>query len=140
MSVSLHRTFNVFSLCCDPFRLFATSIRKWTRHLTDFPTSRLETPDWQVDCCTVLTEIYGHLCISDMAVKTALIDTGPRPFCLQCSAPWGALCDASNAVSRGNLISDILIDTHVHLAAGNLTSAEWLVAGTTRGGLRNARR
>ena len=65
-------------------RLFATSIRKWTRHLTDFPTSRFQTPDWQVDCRTVLTEIYGHLCISDMAVKTALIDTGPRPFCLQC--------------------------------------------------------
>ena len=25
----------------------------------------------------------------DMVVKTALIDTGPRPFCLQCSTPWG---------------------------------------------------
>ena len=31
-------------------RLFATSIRKWNRHLTDFPTSRFQTPDWQVDC------------------------------------------------------------------------------------------
>ena len=121
-------------------RLFATNIQKWTRHLTDFPTSRFQTPDWQVDCRTVLTEIYGHLCISDMAVKTALIYTGPQPFCLQCSAPWGALCDTSNAVPRGNLISDILIDMRVHLVVGKLTSAEWLVPGTTRGGLRNARR
>ena len=70
-------------------RLFATSIRKWTRHLTDFPTSRFQTPDWQVKCRAVLTEIYSHLCLSDMAFKTALIDTGPRPFCLQCSAPCG---------------------------------------------------
>ena len=116
-------------------RLFATSIRKWTRHLTDFPTSRFQTPDWQVDCCTVLTEIYGHLCISDMA---ALIDMGPRPFCLQCSVPWGAVCDALNAVSRGNLISDILIDTCIHLVAGKLTLAEWLAPGAKRGGLRNA--
>ena len=64
-------------------RLFATSIRKWTRHLTEFLTSRFQTPDWQVDCRAVLTEIYGHICINDMAVKTALIDTGPRPFTLQ---------------------------------------------------------
>ena len=52
----------------------------------------------------------------------------------------GALCDTSNTVSRGNLISDILIETHVHLAAGKLTSAEWLAPGATRGGLRNAAR
>ena len=25
---------------------FATSIRKWSRHLTDFPTTRFQTPDW----------------------------------------------------------------------------------------------
>ena len=121
-------------------RLFATSIRKWTRHLTEFPTSRFQTPDWQVDCRAVLTEIYGHLCINDMAVKTALIDTGLRPFTLQCSAPWGALCDTSNTVSCGNLISDILIDTRVQLAAGKLTSAEWLAPGATRGGLKHAAR
>ena len=72
-------------------KLFATSIRKWTRHLTDFPTSRFQTPNWLEDYLTVLTEIYGHLCISDMAVKTALIDTGPGPFCLQCQAPWGGI-------------------------------------------------
>ena len=80
-----------------------------------------------------------HQCLNDMAVKTALIDMGPQPFTLHCSAPWGALCDTSNTVSRGNLdVSDILIDTRVHLAAGKLTSAEWLAPGATRGGLRHA--
>ena len=54
-------------------RLFATSVRKWTRPLTDFPTSRSQTPDWQEECRTVLTEIYSHLCLSDMTIKTALI-------------------------------------------------------------------
>ena len=68
-------------------RLFATSVRKWTRHLTDFPTSRFQTPDWQVECRTMLTEIYSHLCLCDMAVKTAFIDTGPRPFCFQYFSP-----------------------------------------------------
>ena len=108
-------------------RLFATSVRKWTRHLTDFPTSRFQTPDWQVECRAVLAEIYSHLCLSDMAVKTALIDTGPRPFCLQCSTPWGGLCDTASAISRGNLINHILIDTRVQLTAGKLRSAAALM-------------
>ena len=70
-------------------RLFATSVRKWTRHLTEFPTGRFQTPGWQTACHAVLAEIYSHLCLSDKAVSAALIDTGPRPFCLQCPAPWG---------------------------------------------------
>ena len=61
---------------------FANSIRKWVKHLTDFPTPRLQMPEWQVQCRSVLAEIYGHLCLTDMAVKTALIDSGPRPFTL----------------------------------------------------------
>ena len=32
----------------------------------------------------------------------------------------GGLCDAANAVSRGNLINDVLIDTRVQLTAGTL--------------------
>ena len=119
-------------------RLFATSVRKWTRHLTDFPTSRFQTPDWQVECCTVLAEIYSHQCLSDMAVKTTLIDTGPRPFCLQCSAPWGDYV-TQRALFRAE-INDILIDTRVQLSAGKLRSAAWLVPETLRGGLRNTRR
>ena len=68
---------------------FATRIRKWSKHLTDFPTARFLTPDWQSQCRSVLMDIYGHLCLTDVAVKTALVDTGPRPFSLRYSAPWG---------------------------------------------------
>ena len=114
---------------------FATSIRKWAKHLTDFPTARFLTPDWLSQCCSVLIDIFGYPCLTDLAVKMALVDTGPRPFSLRCSAPWGAFCDTAAAISRGNLISDILIETRVHLAAGRLTSAEWLMPGATRGGL-----
>ena len=117
---------------------FATSIMKWSKHLTDFPTPRFQTPDWQSQCRSVLLEIYGHLCLTDVAVKTALVDTGPRPFSLRCSAPWGALCDSAVVVSRGNLISDILIETRIHLAAGRQASSEWLMPGALRSGLRNA--
>ena len=119
-------------------KLFATSIRKWSRHLTDFPTNRFQTPDWQVLCRTVLSEIYSHLCLTDASFKTALIDTGPRPFDLQCLEGGGGFCDTPGA--RGTLVSDILIEAHVGLVAGRLTSAEWLRPTATRGGLRDAPR
>ena len=103
-------------------KTFANGIRKWVKHLTDFPTPRFQTPDWQVQCRSVLTEIYSHLCLTDMAVKTALIDSGPRPFTLHCFAPWGALHGDSSTALHGNLISDILVEMRVHLVAGKLTS------------------
>ena len=68
---------------------FATSVRKWSSHLTDFPTDRFNTHDWQVQCRSVLKDIYGHLCLTDVSVMRALVDTGPRPFVLSCSKPWG---------------------------------------------------
>ena len=117
---------------------FATSVRKWSRHLTDFPTDRFQTHDWQVQCRSVLKEIYSHLCLTDVSVKTALVDTGPRPFVLQCSTPWGGLYDIPGV--RGSLVSEILIEACVDLAAGRLTSAEWLQPTAMRGGLRNAAR
>ena len=73
----------------NDLKSFATSVRKWSRHLTDFPTDRFQTHDWQVQCRSVLKEIYSHLCLTDEYVKTALVDTGPRPFVLKCSTPWG---------------------------------------------------
>ena len=92
-------------------KTFVNSIRKWVKHLADFPTPRFQTPEWQVQCRSVLAEIYGHLCLTDMAVKTALINSGPRPFTLFCLAPWGALHDVSSTALRDNLISDILVET-----------------------------
>ena len=85
----------------------------------------------------MLSEIYSHLCLTDAAVKTALVDTGPMPFDLQCSTPWGGFHDTPGA--RGNLVSDILIEARVGLVAGRLTRAEWLRPTATCGGLRDAR-
>ena len=120
-------------------KTFANGIRKWVKHLTDFPTPRFQTPEWQVQCRSVLAEIYGHLCLTDMAAKTALIDSGPRPFTLRCLAPWRALHDVSSTALRGDLVSDILVETCVHLVVGKLTSSSaWLQPGDTRTGLRNA--
>ena len=121
-------------------KTFANGIRKSVKHLTDFPTPRFQTPDWQVQCRSVLTEIYGHLCLTDLAVKTALIDSGPRPFTLHCSAPWGALHGDSSTALRDNLISDILVETCVHFVVGKLTSSSWLQPGYARTGLRQAAR
>ena len=53
------------------FALLPTSGSEETGIITDFPTSHFQIPNWLEDCCTVLTEIYGHLCINNMAVKTA---------------------------------------------------------------------
>ena len=121
-------------------KTFANGIRKWVKHLTDFPTPRFQTPDWQVQCRSVLTEIYGHLCLNELAVKTALIDSGPQPFTLHCSAPWGALYGDSSTALSGNLISDILVETRVHFVAGKLTSSSWLQPRYARMGLRQAAR
>ena len=54
-------------------KTFANAIRKWAKPLTAFPTSRFQTPDWQVQCRSVLRDINSHLCLTDMAVKTALL-------------------------------------------------------------------
>ena len=67
----------------------ATGIRKWLKHLVDFPAPKCKTFDWQQQWRSVLMDIYGHLCLIDMAFKTALIESGPRPFTLNCSKPWG---------------------------------------------------
>ena len=122
----------------NDLKLFATSVRKWSRHLIDFPIDRFNTCDWQVHCQSVLKEIYGHLCLADFTVKKALSDSGRRPFVLQCSTPWGGFGDILNV--HGMIVNNALIETRVDLAAGRLTAAEWLQPIGTRGGLRNAAR
>ena len=69
-------------------KTLATTVHKWARPLTAFPTSRFQTPDWQLQCRSVLRDIYSHLCLTDMAVKTALLESGPRPFSLSCLPLW----------------------------------------------------
>ena len=115
----------------NDLKLFATSVRKWSRHLTDFPIDRFNTHNWQVQCRSMLKYIYSHLCLTDVAVREALIDTGPRPFVLNCHTSWGGLCD---------IVNNVLIEARVDLAAGRLASVEWLQPAATHGGLRNAAR
>ena len=115
----------------NDLKLLATSIWKWSRHLTDFPIDRFITHDWQVKCRSVLKDIYSHLCLNDVAVSRALVDTGPRPFVLKSHTQQGGLCD---------IINNVLIEACVDLVAGRLASVEWLQPAATRGGLRNATR
>ena len=115
----------------NDLKLLAISVRKWSRHLTDFPVVRFVTHDWQVQCPSVLKDIYSHLCLNDVAVRGALVDSGPKPFVLRCHMQQGGLCD---------IINSVLIGTRVDLVAGRLSSIEWLRPTATRGGLRNATR
>ena len=85
-------------------------------------------------------DIYGHLCLTDMAFKTALIQSGPRPFTLHCSMPWGDMPSDGDTGSCANVVSDILVDTCVRATAGRWTPCSWLVPGYSRPGLRNATR
>ena len=64
-------------------------------------------------------DIYGHLCVTDMAFKTALIESGPRPFTLHCSRPWGDIHSDSDTGSLANAMSDIPINTRVRATAGS---------------------
>ena len=105
-----------------------------------FPTPKYKTFDWQRQWRSLLIDIYSHLCVTDMALKTALIDTGPRPFTLHCSRPWGDIPDTSDTDSGANVISDILVDTRVRATVGKLISCSWLIPGYSRSGLRNATR
>ena len=56
-------------------------------------------------------DIYSHLCLTDVSVKTALIQSGPRPFKLHCSKPWGDIPNDPDTGSLANIVIDILIDT-----------------------------
>ena len=121
-------------------KTFATAVRKWARPLTAFPTSRFQTSDWQVQCHSVLRDIYSHLCLTDIAVKTALLESGPRSFYLSCLPPWGGLPDVSTTEIGANLVSDILIETRVQLVPEKLAAPRWLLPVRTRRELRRTAR
>ena len=85
-------------------------------------------------------DIYSHLCLTDVSFKTALIQSGPRPFTLHCCTPWGDTPNEADTGSRANFVSDILVGTRVLATAGRLTPCTWLAPGCSRPGLRNATR
>ena len=83
-------------------KLFAISVRKWSRHLTEFPIVRFVTNNWHAMCCCILKDIYSHLCLNDVTVRRALVDSGPKPFVLRCQTQQGGL---------DGMVNDVLIET-----------------------------
>ena len=113
-------------------RTFATGIRKWSKHLVDFPTPKFVANNKIQQWREILTYIYSHLCMTDESFKAALIDTGPRPFRLQCAQPRGYVpIDPDTSVlhhtaPRADVISDILIQVRVGAVSNKLTACRWL--------------
>ena len=113
-------------------RTFATGIRKWSKHLVDFPTPKFVASNRIQQWREILMDIYSHLCMTDESFKAALIDTGPRPFRLQCAQPWEYVPndpDTSilhHTAARADVISDILIQVCVGAASNTLTASRWL--------------
>ena len=64
-------------------KTFATGIRKWSKHLIDFPTPKFVDSNKIQQWREILIDIYSHICLTDESFRAALIDMGPRPFRLQ---------------------------------------------------------
>ena len=74
-------------------KTFATGIRKWSRILVDFPIPKFKSTTETQQWVEILTDIYTYLCDTDETIRSALVETGPRPFTLDCRSPcrspWG---------------------------------------------------
>ena len=123
---------------------FSSSIRKCSKHLVDFPTPKFVASNKIQQWREILIDIYSHLSLTDESFTAALIDTGPRPFRLQCMQPWGYVPndpDTSvlhHTAARADLISDILIEVRVSLASNTLTTSRWLGLHDSRRGTQRA--
>ena len=105
-------------------RTFATGILKWSRHLTDFPTThKFTTCDCVQQWHSILVDIYSNLCFTDTAFKSVLIDTGLKPFTLKCLSPWGHVPADPGICPRTDIINDVLVNVRVLAAADRLTSS-----------------
>ena len=122
-------------------RTFATGIRKWSRHLDDFPTPKFKTTDSTQQLLSILTDIYTYLRVTDSSFKSALINKGPHPFTLQCSSPWGCVPNDPDTCPHADLVSDVLINVRVLALSDILTLARWLPTHRhSRHSTRNAHR
>ena len=95
--------------------------------LVDFPIpkfkSNTETQQW----LEILADIYTYLCNTDERIRSALVETGPRPFTLECRSPWGRDMQHPDTSPRSCLISDMLVSVRVALASDTLTTrCRWL--------------
>ena len=119
----------------------ATGIRKWSRHLSDFPTPKFTTPDCIQQWLSILTDIYTYLCVTDTAFKSALLDMGPHPFTLQCLSPWGSVPSDPDTCPHADLVNDVLINVRVLACSDRLAANRWLsVHQHSRSRTRYARR
>ena len=74
----------------------------------------------------ILAEIYTYLCTTDERIRSALINTGPRPFTLECRSPWGHVLNDPDTAPHRCLVSDVLIGVRVAIASDTLTACRWL--------------
>ena len=107
----------------------------------DFPspkfTSTTEIQQW----LEILAEIYTYLCTTDEEIRSALMDTGPHPFTLECRSPWGQVLSHPETAPHTGLVSDVLIGVRIALASDTLTPCSWMITkGGARRDTRHARR
>ena len=108
-------------------KTFATGIRKWSRVLVDFPIPKFKSTTETQQWLEILTDIYTYLCDTDEGIRSALVETGPRPFTLACRSPWGRNMQHPDTTPQGCLISDILVDVRVAISSDRLTTrCRWL--------------
>ena len=93
-------------------KTFATGVRKCPKF-----KSNTEIQQWR----EILTEIYTYLCTTDERIRSALVETGPRPFTLECRSPWGLDMQHPDTAPHRCLISDVLVDVRVAISSDKLT-------------------
>ena len=119
-------------------KTFATGIRKWSRILVDFPIPKFKSNTKTQQWLEILADIYTYLCNTDEIIRSALVETGPRPFTLECRSPWGRDMQHPDTAPRSCLISDILVGVRVAIASDRLTTrCRWL--GTKGVAVHNTR-
>ena len=123
-------------------KTFATGIRKWSRILVDFPIPKFKSDTETQQWLEILADIYTYLCNTDERIRSALVETGPRPFTLESRSPWGRNIQHPDTAPHSCLISDILVGVRVAIASDTLTTrCRWLgTKGVAVHDTRHARR
>ena len=123
-------------------KTFATGIRKWSRILMDFPIPKFKSDTEIQQRLEILADIYTYLCDTDDRIRSAFVETGPRPFTLECRSPWGYDMQHPDTAPRSCLISDMLASVRVVISSDRLTTrCRWFgTMGAALHDTRHARR
>ena len=84
----------------------------------DFPSPKFKT-DTEIEQCT-------YLCITDDGIRSALVQSGPRPFTVTARSPWGQDTGTATPPPQRCLVSDVLVDLRVAATHDRLTACTWL--------------